>query len=122
MGTVLDIVLAPEVISTVLVMVSVLMAGKVVIQFSGEAAELRGRLLSVDARLEKLRTEIPDKRKRVHELSQAVQAMRPREQRLRQYYDVLMEIMIQVERQEQEREEQERIKHERNKARRDLGL
>ena len=120
--TLLEIILAPEVISAVLIMVSFLMAGRVVIQFSGEATELRGRLVTVDSRLGKLRAEIPDKRKRVEELSQQVQAMRPTEMQLRQYYDVLAEIRIQVERQEQQREEQEKIKHERDKAKRDIGL
>lgn len=120
MGTFIDIVLAPEVISAVLIVVSVLMAVKVVIQFSGEVTGLRGRLLIVDSRLEKLRTELPEKRKRVEELSQAVRAILPKELRLRQYYEVLMELKIQVEREEQKQEEQERIKHERDKAKRDL--
>lgn len=122
MDTLLEIVLAPEVISAVLIMVSLLMAGRVVIQFSGEATALRGRLVSVDTRLETLRAELPAKRTRVAALAVVVNERRPIEQRLRQYSDVLAEINIQVERQEQEREEQEKIKSERDKARRDIGL
>ncbi|MFH1568642.1 MAG: hypothetical protein ABIL09_11650 [Gemmatimonadota bacterium] len=120
--TLLDIVLAPQVIGMGLVVVSLLMAGRFIIQFSGEATELRARLLSIDSRLEKLRGEIPEKRQRVETLAGTVKTMQPQEQRLRQYYDTLMEIKIKVEREEAAAEEQERIKHERDRARRDLGL
>ncbi|MFH1568927.1 MAG: hypothetical protein ABIL09_13095 [Gemmatimonadota bacterium] len=120
--TLLDIVLAPQVIGIGLVVVSLLMAGRFIIQFSGEASELRARLLSTETRLEKLRAEIPEKRQRVEQLSQTVKTRQPQEQRLRRYYDTLMEISIKVEREEAEKEEQERIKHERDRARRDLGL
>ncbi len=120
--TLLDIILAHEVISGGLVFVSLLLAGKAIIQFSREATELRSRLVIVDSRLEKVRAELPDKRKRVEDLTKAVAAIRPREDHLRQYYNVIMDIKVQVERQEQEQEEQERIKHERDKAKRDIGL
>jgi hypothetical protein len=121
-ATLVDIVLAPEVISGVLIGVSVLMTIRVILGFTGEAAELRGRLFKVESRLEKLRAELPEKQQRVGELTKAVNAMKPREQRLRDYYDVLMEIKLRVEREEQKREEEQRVKSERDKVRRDLGL
>ena len=122
MDTLLDIVLAPEVLAGALMVLSVLLAGKFIIQFSGEATELRSRLMQVEARLDQLRAELPDKRKRVDELSEEVKPLRPREANLRRYYDALMEIKVRVEREEQEAEEQTKVKDGREITKREHGL
>lgn len=119
MNTVLDIVLAPEVLAGGLMLAALVFAARAVVVMTGEATELRLRLAVVEARLAKVNDGIPDKKKRIAEHTKVVSVMQPVEQRLRTYYDQLSELNIEAEKAEHEAEERERTKRERKGPRRD---
>ena len=122
MNTVLDIVLAPEILAGALMLAAVAIAARAVIRMTGEAAELRLRLTVVEARLAKVNDGIPDKKKRIADITKVVSVVKPVEERLRTYYDLLSELNIEAEKAEHEAEERERTKRERQHPRRESPI
>jgi len=119
--TVLDIVLAPAVLAVALMVAALLFAVRSIIRCTAQAAELRLRLNVVQARLDRLTEALPDKKRRIAELTTSVAALSPIEERLRRYYDTLADLNIETEKAQHQAEEQERMKRERLGARGGLG-
>jgi len=119
--TVLDIVLAPEVLAVALMVAALLFAVRSIIRGTAQAAELRLRLNVVEARLARLTDGLPEKKKTIAELTKSVAVLKPLEERLRLYYDMLADLNIETEKAQHDAEEQERMKRERMGARRGLG-
>ena len=118
----LEVLLAPEILSGILIVGSLAIAVRSLLHFSKEASALRPKLESVDKELNKLRDGIVPKRKVVSELGKEVSPIREKEQRLAGYGQQLRELEIEAEKKELETQEEAESEKRRRVQRKRMGF
>ena len=92
----------------------------VMIRFVRDRDKLGRKLRKTERALEKIRAQVAEKRGTIKQLQEEVAMLAPLEEKLRIYYDVLMEVQVEEERRAMEEEETTTKEREREERRRRL--
>ena len=97
-ATMLDLILSPIVIASLAGAAAAAISVSVIYGFIRDRDLLDKRLRKSERALEKVRSEIADRRIRIQQLMEEVAALRPVEQKLREYYESLVTMQLEAER------------------------
>ena len=104
---VLDIILSTEVITGIITVGSLAMVVRSILLFTNESSGLGPKLIRMEADLTKFSDGVDVRKQAVKDLNTVVVPLRASEERLRNYYDRLVNIELEHDRAEHEAEEED---------------
>jgi hypothetical protein len=120
--TALEALLSTEVIAGILIIAAFAMGIRSILHFTSQAAGLRPKLDEVTRELKRLRSGMSERKKAVEKLAKVVAPVQEREATMREYFEEIQQLGIDMEKQEAEQSVQDEANRRRRVQRKKMGF